>query len=269
VFADWITTVSPTYAREIQTPELGCGLDGLLRARGGRLVGILNGADYDLWSPERDALLAAHYSIEDLAGKRTCKADLQRALGLPPRREVPLVGAVSRLSHQKGFDLAADVLERLLDAREVQLAILGAGDPPIEKRLGELQARWPGRVALRLGHDEPLAHRIYAGCDLYLMPSRYEPCGLSQLYALRYGAPPIVRATGGLDDTVVDDDPRSGTGTGFKFGPLTAGALETALKRALAAYASDDFHHLVARAMRQDFSWRRSAQSYLDLYRRA
>jgi starch synthase len=269
VFADWITTVSPRYAREIQTPELGAGLDGLFRARSSRLVGILNGADYDLWSPERDPLIAHAYSIEDPAGKRPCKADLERAMGLPPRPQVPLVGAVSRLSHQKGFDLAAEVLERLVAERDVQVAILGAGEGPVEQRLAALAARWPGRVALKLGYDEPLAHRVYAGCDLFLMPSRYEPCGLAQLYALRYGSPPIVRATGGLDDTVVDDDPRSGTGTGFKFGAHAAGGLETAVKRGLAAYRSPDFAALVARAMRQDFSWRRSAESYLDLYSRS
>jgi starch synthase len=190
-------------------------------------------------------------------------------MGLPPRPQVPLVGAVSRLSHQKGFDLAAEVLERLVAERDVQVAILGAGEGPVEQRLAALAARWPGRVALKLGYDEPLAHRVYAGCDLFLMPSRYEPCGLAQLYALRYGSPPIVRATGGLDDTVVDDDPRSGTGTGFKFGAHAAGGLETAVKRGLAAYRSPDFAALVARAMRQDFSWRRSAESYLDLYSRS
>jgi len=275
VFADWITTVSPRYAREIMTPEFGCGLDGLLRARSDRVVGILNGADYDVWDPSRDALLAARYDEADLDGKARCKAALQRELGLPERPRAPLCAAVSRLTPQKGFDLAAEALEALLPAalddpaRAMQVVVLGSGEPELEDRLRSLQARFPSQVAARFGYDEALAHRIYAGCDLFVMPSRYEPCGLSQLYALRYGAPPIVRATGGLDDTVIDFDPRSSTGTGFKFGPISSLALAGAWRRALAAWRDPaSFVALRRRAMQQDFSWSHSADRYRVLYHR-
>lgn len=274
VFADWITTVSPRYAREIMTPEFGAGLDGLLRARADRVLGILNGADYDVWDPGRDALIAARYSADDLDGKRACKAALQRALGLPLRPRAPLTGAVSRLTDQKGFDLVADALEALLpgspldDGQGMQVAILGSGDPALEERLRALAARFPTQLALQVGYDEALAHRMYAGADLFVMPSRYEPCGLTQLYALRYGAPPIVRATGGLDDTIVDFDARSRSGTGFKFEEYDAGALGAAWRRALAAWRNaDDFAGLVRRAMAQDFGWPRAAEAYSQLYR--
>jgi starch synthase len=269
-FADWITTVSPTYAREIQTQELGCGMDGLLRSRAPRLVGILNGADYDVWSPSHDAALAAPYSGASLDGKRACKAALQRELGLPPRPRLPLVGAVSRLSHQKGIDLLADALEELLPAVDAQFALLGAGDRAVEERLVSLAARHPGRLAVRLGYDDPLAHRIYAGADLFVMPSRYEPCGLAQLYALRYGTPPVVRATGGLDDTVVEHDAHSRSGTGFRFTDFSSRALAAALRRAFSAFSDEAaFSDLQRRCMAQDFSWHRAAQSYRDLYLRA
>ncbi|MSP63140.1 MAG: glycogen synthase GlgA [Myxococcales bacterium] len=268
LFADRITTVSPTYAREVQTEEFGCGLDGVLRRRDGRFSGVLNGADYDLWNPERDPALPAHFSSTDLAGKRACKTALQRALGLPPRPRMPLTAAVSRITEQKGCDLLAEVLERLLPERAMQVAILGSGDPAIEERLTALQARFPSQLAVRIGHDEALAHRLYAGADLFVMPSRYEPCGLGQIYALRYGAPPIVRATGGLADTVLDHDPRSLSGTGFTFRELSASALAGAWQRALAAYTTDEkFPLLIRRAMEQDFSWSRSAESYRLLYR--
>src|SRR5579883_1566286 len=198
--ADRVTTVSPRYAREIQTEEYGCGLDGYLRARGDQLVGILNGVDYDVWNPSRDLTLAAPYSVHDLEGKRACKAALQRSFGLPARPRLPLCGAVSRLTDQKGFDLVADVLEKLLVERELQVAILGTGERAIEERLSKLAARHPTKLVVKLAYDEALAHRIYAGSDLFVMPSRWEPCGLAQMYALRYGSVPIVRATGGLDD---------------------------------------------------------------------
>lgn len=267
-FADRITTVSPRYAREIQTPELGCGLDGLLRIKSSRLVGILNGADYDMWNPARDPALAEPYSIDRLDGKTSCKAALQHALGLPDRPRTPLCGAVSRLTDQKGFDLVATALEHLLDERDLQVVILGTGDRAIEERLLALMARHPAKLAVQLGYDETLAHRIYGGADLFLMPSRYEPCGLGQIYALRYGAVPIVRATGGLDDTVIDYDVRSRSGTGFKFTAFSWEALATAWRRALTAYAGDEnWPPLVKRAMSQDFSWAASARSYQALYR--
>jgi starch synthase len=267
-FADRVTTVSPTHARELQTLEMGYGLDGVLRSRGDGLLGILNGVDYTLWDPRHDAALDAPFCAADLAGKRVCKAALQRLLGLPERPRTPLCGAVSRLTDQKGFDLVAEALEPLLVERDLQVVILGAGEPGIEDRLARLAERHPTRLAVRLGHDETLAHRIYAGTDLFLMPSRYEPCGLGQLYALRYGTVPIVRTTGGLDDTVVDYDPLSQSGTGFKFATPTADALATTWRRALTLFANDaGWTPLLRRGMAQDFSWHQSARSYQALYR--
>jgi starch synthase len=267
IAADRITTVSPQYAREVQTEAYGCGLDGFLRAHADRLLGILNGADYDVWNPARDLFLEEHYNDAEPAGKRACKSALQRACDLPPRPKTPLFGAVSRLTDQKGFDLVLEVLEKLLPERDLQAVVLGAGDADVEARFTSLAARFPARLAVRIGYDEALAHRIYGGSDFLLMPSRYEPCGLAQIYALRYGAIPIVRATGGLEDTVVDYDPRSQSGTGFKFGAPTAAALEAAWRRALAAFASDEnFPALVRRAMTRDFSWANSARVYRSLY---
>jgi starch synthase len=265
--ADRLTTVSPRYAREIQTPEQGFGMDGLLRARAKVLHGILNGADYEIWNPERDIHLPATYSAESLAGKRACKAELQRQLGLPVRADVPLCGSISRLTDQKGFDLILGALPSLLE-RDMQYVVLGSGDPRFESAFAELAAKHPKKVAVRIGYDEQLSHRIEAGCDLYVMPSRFEPCGLNQMYSLRYGTPPIVRATGGLDDTIVDFDPRTRSGTGFKFEKYEVAALADTWRRALAAWAnSDDFTALIKRCMAQDFSWTRSAEAYSRLYR--
>jgi starch synthase len=267
--ADRLTTVSPRYAREIQTPEEGAGMDGILRARADRLLGILNGADYDIWNPQSDIHIAENYSTERLLGKRACKAALQRELGLPTRPDVPLCGSISRLTDQKGFDLLAAALRTLLaDGNDLQYAVLGTGDPAIEVQLSELQRLHPKKVAVRIGYNEVLAHRIEAGADLFVMPSRFEPCGLSQLYSLKYGTPPIVHATGGLDDSIIDYEPRSRTGTGFKFEQHEAPALLAAWRRALAAYRHpEDFTALQRRAMAQDFSWSTSARAYDQLYR--
>jgi len=264
--ADRLSTVSPTYAREIQTTEHGLGFDGLLRARHNVLHGILNGADYDIWNPEKDIHLPARYSAEALAGKRECKAALQRELGLPVRADVPLCGSISRLTDQKGFDLVLGALPQILDG-DAQYVLLGSGDPALEQALRQLQVKFPKKLAVRIGYDEPLAHRIEAGCDLYVMPSKFEPCGLNQMYSLRYGTPPVVRATGGLDDTIVDFDARSRSGTGFKFEAYETGALVACWWRALAAYRSDDFAGLVRRAMAQDFGWARAAEAYTHLYK--
>jgi starch synthase len=267
--ADHITTVSPRYAREIQTHEHGVGLDGFLRARAAHLSGILNGADYSVWSPEHDPALPASYSAKSLGGKHICKAELQRELRLPALADVPLCGSISRLAEQKGFDLVLAALPMLLESEEMQFVLLGSGDPELEKRLQELAARHPRKLVVRIAYDEVLAHRIEAGADLFIMPSRYEPCGLNQLYSLRYGTPPIVRATGGLDDTIVDYEPVSRTGTGFKFERYEAGALLRTWRRALAAYRSRrDFEALIRRAMAQDFSWEASARVYDALYHR-
>src|SRR5262249_13592282 len=215
VFADLITTVSPRYAREIQTPAFGGGLDGILRARAQRLRGIVNGIDYGVWNPATDPVLAARYDIGAMSGKARCKADLQAALGLHVAAGPLLLAMVSRLAAPKGLDVALGAAGLLVQRSDTQVVLLGSGAPDLEAGFHALAQSFPGRVAVRLGFDEPLAHRIVAGADAFLMPSRYEPCGLSQLYSLRYGTVPVVHATGGLDDTVSQFDAGSGTGTGF------------------------------------------------------
>jgi starch synthase len=267
VFADAITTVSPRYAREIQTPDLGEGLDGTLRARADRLHGILNGVDVEAWNPATDPALAAAYGPGSLAGKARCKAALQSALKLAVDADVPLLAVITRLATQKGMDLLLAVLPDLFATTDVQLAVLGNGDPGLERAFAELAASLPGRMTLRLGFDEPLAHRMQGGADVLVMPSRYEPCGLAQMYALRYGTVPVVHATGGLDDTVVEGDPARVEATGFKFARYTPDALRGAIDRALAARR----HPAVWRALRDrgmavDFSWDRSARTYRGLY---
>ncbi len=267
-YADEITTVSPRYAREIQTPEQGYGLDGFLRARAGKLVGILNGIDADEWDPAHDTALPVRYDADDPTGKAACKAALQRELGLPVRASVPLVASISRLTDQKGFDLVVQAGEELARS-EAQYVFLGTGDPRYEQALRELARRHPMRVAVRIAHDEDTAHRLLAGADIFLMPSRYEPCGLTQMYAMRYGAVPIVRATGGLDDTVVDYDVKTRTGSGFKFDEADAGALGRAVRRATTAYKHKDaWLELTVSVMRLDFAWARSARRYVQLYHR-
>lgn len=268
VFADWISTVSPTYAREIQTPEYGCGLEGLLSARADRLSGILNGIDYRDWSPCNDPHLARPYSVRSQGGKADNKRALQEDFDLPPR-DVPLLGHVGRLVEQKGIDLLLDILPELL-ARDLQLVILGSGHAELEQALLDLQSAHPRQVGVRIGYSEPLAHRLEAGADLFLMPSRFEPCGLNQLYSLRYGTVPIVRRTGGLADSVVDASPEhlaDGSATGFQFDAAEAPDLLAAIERALALYDRPEaWRRLMTRGMQQDFSWTRSAHRYLELY---
>jgi starch synthase len=267
VFADALTTVSPRYAAEIQTPAFGEGLDGVLRARRAALRGILNGIDAAVWDPATDPHLPARYGAGDLAGKARCKRALQAELGLDVRDDVPLLGIVSRLAEQKGFDLLAEALPRALAASDAQLAALGSGDERYERWARELGASFPGRVGVRIGFDEGLAHRIEAGADLFLMPSRFEPCGLNQLYSLRYGTVPLVHATGGLDDSVAEFDPATGAGTGFKFSPYTPAAFLVALERALRIRRDPVlWARLVANGMAQDFSWSRAAAEYRALY---
>jgi starch synthase len=267
VFADLITTVSPRYAREIQTPALGEGLDGILRARSQRLRGIVNGIDYTMWNPATDPLIAARYDVGAMGGKARCKADLQEAVGLDVAAEPALLAMVSRLAAQKGLDVALEALPQLLERSDAQVVLLGSGDPHLEAGFHALAQSFPGRVAVRIGFDEPLAHRIVAGADAFLMPSRYEPCGLSQLYSLRYGTVPVVHATGGLDDTVIQFEAGSGTGTGFKFAPLNAAALRDALGQALDTRRdATGWRRLQERGMREDFSWERSASAYRNLY---
>ncbi len=265
VFADKLTTVSPRYAKEIQTAEFGFGLEGLLRDRSADLHGILNGADYDTWDPNHDPHIAQHYSADDLAGKAACKADLQKALGLPLNGDTALIGCTSRLSEQKGIDLLVDAAGALLEL-DCQVVILGEGDPALERRLTALAESAPHRLAFTRGYDEALAHRIQAGADLFLVPSRYEPCGLTQIYAMRYGTLPIVRAVGGLDDTV--DDVDADDGLGFKFAPATGEAALETVKRALAHYTDrSSWTRLMRGAMGLRFSWDLPARRYAHLYR--
>ncbi len=267
VFADALTTVSPRYAAEIQTPAFGEGLDGVLRARGAALRGILNGIDDAVWDPATDPHLPARYRAGDLAGKARCKRALQAELGLEVGDDAPLLGVVSRLTEQKGFDLLAVALPRALEAWDAELAVLGSGEERYERWVRELGARFPGRVGARVGFDEGLAHRIEAGADVFLMPSRFEPCGLNQLYSLRYGTVPIVHATGGLDDSVAEFDPTTGAGTGFKFTSYTPDAFLAALERALRTRRDPSlWARLVANGMAQDFSWSRAAAEYRALY---
>ncbi|MBZ5579782.1 MAG: glycogen synthase GlgA [Acidobacteriia bacterium] len=265
-FADAITTVSPTYAREIQTKEHGFGLEGVLQERAARLVGILNGVDYEAWNPQTDSFIAAPYGPNDLSGKRACKADLQSAFGLPVDPDVPLIGMVSRLAAQKGFDLLEQVLPDLLD-RPVQLLLVGKGDQHYEDLFQTAAKRHAGNLSVRIAFDESLAHQVEAGADLFLMPSRYEPCGLNQLYSLKYGTIPIVRATGGLKDSVQEFDPAAKTGTGFLFEAYEPTALLDAVDRAVAAFHQPaQWQTLMQNAMAADYSWTHSARDYLSLY---
>jgi starch synthase len=270
LYADYLTTVSRRYAKEIQTPEYGWGLDGAIQGRADRLVGILNGADYAEWSPEGDKLIAQNYSVHNLEGKKACKKDLLEAFGLPADNlDRPVVGIVSRFVDQKGFDLIAAVAEELL-AEDLAITAVGTGQPEYEELFLQLAQKHPDRVAVKIGYDNAAAHKVEAGADMFLMPSRYEPCGLSQIYSLRYGTVPVVRATGGLDDTVQNFDPRTKQGTGFKFEEYNGLALLECLRAALVTYR-DPAAWCAARAngMARDFSWKASAASYVTLYEAA
>jgi starch synthase len=268
-FADWITTVSPTYADEIQTPEFGGEFAPLLAARAESLSGILNGVDYRLWDPRHDPLIAHRYGADDLSGKAICKAALRAAFGVSGDSEAPLFGIVGRLTEQKGVDLLPAALEGALDAG-ASAVVLGTGEPGMERLLQAWASRHPSRVGVRVEFDEALAHAVEAGADIFLMPSRFEPSGLNQMYSQRYGTPPIVHAVGGLADTVIDADVRTltdGTATGFMFREPGAAAFADAIERALALYARPDAWRALQRSgMAQDFSWTRSAARYIDLY---
>ena len=268
VFADYVTTVSPTYAREILTPEFGFGLEGVLLNRADRLLGILNGIDIDRWNPETDPYLPANYSATDRSGKQVCKQALQREFQLP-ETSVPLLGVIARLTSQKGLDLVAAIIPQLM-AMDLQLVILGAGEPDLEANFKALQADYPDRMGLYIGFDEGLAHRIEGGADVFVMPSRYEPCGLSQLYSLRYGTVPVVRRTGGLADTVVPLTAQAwqaGRATGFHVEADTAGALLSILRQAVEVYQDRSmWDRLVEVGMKTDVSWARSANAYDQLF---
>lgn len=265
--SDKVNTVSRTYSVEIRSgAEFGMGLEGVLRDREDDLTGIVNGIDYGEWDPSRDPLIPAHYSVRNLAGKAACKNHLLKQVGLPRlRRRVPLVGMVSRLSDQKGFDLILEAADEIT-ALDLQLVILGTGQKKYHEFLEDLAARHPRKVAAKLTFSNQLAHRIEAGCDIFLMPSRFEPCGLNQLYSLRYGTIPVVRKTGGLADTVIPWE--SGKATGFSFSGYSAAEMMVALRQALALYSNRNaWQEMMKRAMTQDWSWDRSATDYLELYR--
>lgn len=267
--ADRVTTVSPTYAREITEGPLGMGMQATLRARNDSVVGILNGVDYHEWDPRHDPYLQVHFEPQDLRGKRTNKEQLMAAAGLDLSSSQPLIGMVTRLAEQKGIDLLGDALPDMLQVRDFGLMVLGSGDPKYVAFFEDLARRFPRRVAFRAGYDESFAHLIEAGSDIFLMPSRYEPCGLNQMYSLRYGTVPIVRRTGGLADSVQHFDATTGTGTGIMFNDYNVPAVSWAINAALDLYQQKGaWRRLVQNGMAQDFSWNRQVQHYLDAYQR-
>jgi starch synthase len=269
VYADALTTVSEAYAREIQTKEYGFGMDGLLSWRASVLSGVLNGVNYREWDPRVDRFIAAGYSAENLAGKQICKRDLLETFGITADPRRPLIGMVSRIAAQKGADLVSAAMQDLM-AMDVSMALVGAGDALFVDLYQSLEQRYPGRFVLKVVYDPELAHKVEAGADLFLMPSRYEPCGLNQMYSLRYGTIPVVRATGGLDDTIEPFDPVTGKGNGFKFRDYSAPALLAAVGDALNIYANRPlWEKLMRNGMQQDFGWHRAVPKYERIYRRA
>ena len=268
VYSEAVTTVSGKYAREILTPEFGRGMEGILKSREADLHGILNGADYAQWNPATDNNLAANYTLKQLSGKKHCKESLLEEIGLESSlRNRPLLSVVSRLDSQKGIDLLLGILPEILSLN-TGVIILGSGDKEIEQAVSRASSRYPGRLASRIGFDEPLARRVMAGADICLIPSRYEPCGLTQIYALKYGTIPIVRATGGLDDTVIQFNLKTSHGNGFKFTEFEAAPFLTAIRKAVDLFANKKaWKTIQTNGMQADFSWEGPASSYLDLYR--
>jgi starch synthase len=270
VYSDFVTTVSKKYSQEIQTTEFGFGLEGVLRDRAATVTGILNGVDYSEWSPQTDKFTAAKYSPEDLSGKAKCKQDLLSAFAVGTTDlSLPVIGIVSRFAAQKGFDLILQIMDRL--AREEMIVVaLGAGDKQYEDMFLRLNRQYPKKIAVKIAYDNAIAHKIEAGSDMFLMPSRYEPCGLNQIYSLKYGTVPIVRATGGLDDTIEPWDARTGRGTGFKFTEYSGEALLRTIKDALRAFQDQSsWQRLMRNGMAKDFSWSASAKEYVRVYERA
>jgi starch synthase len=267
MYSEAVTTVSPSYAVEIQTREFGMGMEGVLQRRKEVLSGILNGIDYGAWNPEKDRQLPANYSPKEMAGKARCKAALIQETGLDPSvSEKPLLGMTTRLDAQKGLDLLVNILDDLL-SMDLGLVMLGSGDEGIRRAVQDAADRFPGRISLTTGFNEPLAHRIMAGADIFLIPSRYEPCGLTQMYALKYGTVPIVRTTGGLKDTIVQFNIKTCEGNGFRFGPYKPASFLRAVRAATKLFNNPEtWHRLVSNGMKADFSWDRSAGSYIKLY---
>ncbi len=270
VYADAINTVSRKYSEEIQTKEYGYGLEGILRKRRDRLYGIVNGVDYEDWDPARDPRLAARYDLKNLSGKKECKKDLLREFHLPSSLvKAPLLGMISRLADQKGFDLLMEILDELFSL-DIGFVLLGTGEQKYHDLFTQVAKKYPQKAGIRITYDDGLAHKIEAGADFFLMPSKYEPCGLNQIYSLKYGTIPIVRATGGLDDTITPYDPVSRKGNGFKFVRYEAKEFLNAVKAAIGFYSQPEhWKQLLRNAMTADFSWKRSAEAYLQLYRKA
>ncbi len=270
-FSDIVTTVSPKYAQETRTPDGGLGMAPYLNNKGDRYIGILNGVDYSIWNPEIDTLIPANYSVKNLNGKSVCKRELQQRLSLEVNENIPLFGVVSRFADQKGLDLLAEGIDEILLNMRVQFVILGSGDKKLESFYNALPTRFPGRVSSYIGFQNELAHWIEAGSDFFVMPSRYEPCGLNQIYSLKYGTLPVVHATGGLDDTVEQYNEVNGGGTGFKFSEISTKAVYYSIGWAVSTFI-DRPHHILQmqkKAMVQDFSWEKSAEHYLQAYKRA
>jgi starch synthase len=269
LYSTAVSTVSKRYSQEIQTPEFGYRLDGLLRKRRDRLFGILNGVDYADWNPATDKFIIRPFDPTYLDGKKECRRDLLRAFSLNTvKEETPVVGMVSRLAGQKGFDIVCESLEEIFKMGAV-LVVLGTGEDVFQKALGAAQEEYPGSLGLKIAFDESLSHKIYAGSDMFLIPSRYEPCGLTQMYSLRYGTVPVVRATGGLDDSIQEFDPAERTGNGFKFEEASPDALVVAVRKALTAFGRPhDWQALVRNAFNGDFSWEKAAGEYMALYRK-
>ncbi len=270
VYADIINTVSEKYCKEIQTEEYGCGLQEILKKRADVLFSVLNGVNYHEWNPETDVYIATNYTKENLSGKIDCKQDLLRHFTLPlSLTNRPLLGIISRLAEQKGIDLILETVDRLM-ALNVGFVLLGVGEERYQRLFQDLTRRYPKRIGICLAYDNLLAHKIEAGADIFLMPSRYEPCGLNQIYSLRYGTIPIVRATGGLDDTVIDYDLENGAGNGFKFEEYTTSAFLNKTKQALSVFTErEEWGQLMKNAMSEDFSWEIAAKKYIELYKRA
>ena len=269
VFSDFITTVSRKYSQEIQTTEYGFGLEGVLHNRASTVTGILNGVDYDEWSPEKDKYIMARFSPQDLSAKAKCKQDLLAAFGMTSANpNLPVIGIVSRFAAQKGFDLIAQIMDRLA-REEMTVVVIGSGDKVYEEMFLRLSRQFPNKIAVKVAYDNALAHKIEAGSDMFLMPSRYEPCGLNQIYSLKYGTVPIVRATGGLDDTIESWDARTGRGTGFKFAEYNGEALLLTIREALRAFRDQtSWQTLMRNGMSRDFSWNASAKEYVRVYER-
>jgi starch synthase len=267
VYADMVNAVSPRYAEEIKTPEFGDGLETVLQRRGGDLVGILNGVDYEEWDPATDKFIAAHFTPKDLSGKQECRRDLLHAYALDNVPDgTPVLGIVSRFVTQKGFDILAGMIDSLA-AQDVALVVLGTGERIYEEMFRTMQAKYPAKVSVKIAYDNTLAHKIEAGADIFLMPSRWEPCGLNQIYSLKYGTVPVVRATGGLDDTIEEWDPATGKGTGFKFAGFAPKSFYDATMKALDLFADKkSWQKLMRNGMARNFSWVEAAKQYVTVY---